>query len=103
MCPALRRLALCLALSTSASASTAAKPGVIMQMSNLAVAGSRVVFEGSVSPGKSGSGNYDQGKLGLWSQRFGSRKLELISTTTMCSDEPTYALGAKGTVGCLNT
>jgi hypothetical protein len=106
--PTLRRLALCLALlclvlSTSASAGTAAKPGVIMQINNLAAAGSRVVFEGSVSRGKPGSGNYDQGKLGLWSQRFGSRKLELISTTTMCSDEATYALGATGMVGCLDT
>ena len=106
--PALLRFALCLTLlglvlSTSASAGITAKPGAIMQINNLAVAGSRVVFEGSVSPGKSGSGNYDQGKLGLWSQRFGSRKLDLVSTSTMCSDEPTYALGAKGTVGCLNT
>jgi hypothetical protein len=106
MFPTLRRIVLYLALlglviSTSASASTTPKPRVIAEIDNWTAAGSRVVFEGSVSPNN--PFYYGPGKSGLWLQRFGSRKLELLSTTQICEDPPTYALGAKGTVGCLDS
>ena len=76
---------------------------MITEIDSLTAARSRVVFEGSVSPGPSGSGNYNQGKAGLWLQKFGSRRLKLISPSTLCSDSATYALGAGDTVGCLDS
>jgi hypothetical protein len=89
--------------------SVAAKPRVITQINAYAASGSRVVFEGNLSP--KNQARHIPGKEGLWLQKFGSQKLKLIASPVshpsgFCANDASWeimrvALGPKSTAACL--
>jgi hypothetical protein len=109
----LRRSVVCLALlglvalPASASIGSAGPKPVITSINALAGTGSQVAFEGTMGPKETPL--IELGTEGLWSQRFGSKKLKLLASAAalgFCSSDASWVIlsiapGPKGSVGCL--